>query len=141
MDDLCHRKLRDISDFEWQRYIRPYLRASENSNSETVAPPPSRGGSAGAPNVGPEPSDAAQGNTVVLQCLDQQIEYGFEYLGCTSLPVFTTRANNYIIAFTQVSVAQDSSEGVNSQDPLMNLLIPTVNLELDPALRVREIML
>lgn len=86
LDDLCHRKLKDVADFEWQRYIRPYLAS-----------------------LPPEEEDSAlredpQRSTVVLQCLDQQVEYGFEYLGCTSLPVFTPRANNYAIAFTQVSL-------------------------------------
>ena len=85
LDDLCHRKLKDMADFEWQRYIRPYL----------ASPPPEEAST---------PREDTRGSTVVLQCLDQQVEYGFEYLGCTSLPVFTPRANNYIIAFTQVSL-------------------------------------
>ena len=97
IDDLCHRKLRDITDFEWQRFIRPYLTTADSSQSEA---PPSDQASEGAP----ETSVAeGVGSTVMLQCLDRQIEYGYEYLGCSSLPVLTARANNYIIAFTQVS--------------------------------------
>ena len=29
LDDLCHRKIRDIADFEWQRFLRPYLEDGE----------------------------------------------------------------------------------------------------------------
>ena len=39
---------------------------------------------------------------VVLHCLDQEVEYGYEYLDCNSVPLFDSRANNYIIALTQV---------------------------------------
>jgi hypothetical protein len=76
-----------MADFEWQRYIRPYFAASPAPGDDSVV--------------------AQDISTVVLQCLDQQVEYGFEYLGCASLPVFTPRANNYIIAFTQVSAAMN----------------------------------
>lgn len=89
LDDLCHRKLKDMADFEWQRYIRPYL----------ASPPPEEASA---------PSENTQEDTVVLRCLDQQVEYGFEYMGCASLPVFTPRANNYVIAFTQVSMLRPS---------------------------------
>ena len=74
LDDLCHRKLRDVGDFEWQRYLRPYLRPAEGSHSHQL----------------------------VLQCLDQELVYGCEFLGCQPLPVCTSRTDNYIIALTQV---------------------------------------
>ena len=94
LDDLCHHKLRDIGDFEWQRAIRPYLKEVDLNSTDTLT------------YQGDDPSSKEEEirpeNTVVLQCLDNQIEYGFEYLGCASIPVFTSRANNYIIAFTQV---------------------------------------
>ena len=97
LDDLCSRKLKDINDFEWQRFLRPYLKPLDHS---LLSPD-----EASSPQPGPAEGEKEEenGNTVVLQCLDQQIEYGFEYLGCASIPVFTQRANNYIIAFTQVS--------------------------------------
>ena len=80
MEDLCHHKLKDVTDFEWQRYIRPYLvegsQALDNSEEK--------------------------GETVVLRCLDQQLCYGYEYTGCSALPVFTPRTDNYVIALTQV---------------------------------------
>lgn len=88
LDDLCHRKLKDMADFDWQRYIRPYRVAPLAEEAAT-------------------PEENAQGSTVVLRCLEQQVEYGFEYLGCASIPVFTSRANNYVIAFTQVRVNEE----------------------------------
>lgn len=86
LDDLCHRKMRDINDFEWQRYLRPSFSALLETDKEEDTE-----------------NESNESTTVVLKCLDQQIEYGFEYLGCVSIPVFTPRANNYMIAFTQVS--------------------------------------
>lgn len=77
LDNLCHQKLKDVTDFEWQRYIKPYL-------SSTVAE-----------------SDGKEGE-VVLCCLDQHLSYGYEYTGCTALPVFTPRSENYLIGLTQV---------------------------------------
>lgn len=32
-----------------------------------------------------------------------KMEYGYEYLGCRSLPVFTPRMNNYMISLFQVN--------------------------------------
>ncbi len=87
VDDLCQRKLKDIADFEWQRYIRPYL----TDNDET--PPPD-----GEVGVAPEET-----RYLVMRCLDQEVAYGYEYTGCNSLPVFTPRSDNYIITITQVS--------------------------------------
>ncbi len=87
VDDLCQRKLKDIADFEWQRYIRPYL----TDNDET--PPPD-----GEVGVAPEET-----RDIVMRCLDQEVAYGYEYTGCNSLPVFTPRSDNYIITITQVS--------------------------------------
>ena len=42
--------------------------------------------------------------SMLLQCLDQRLCYGFEYQGTASLPVMTPRMDNYILAFTQVMV-------------------------------------
>ena len=79
-EDLCRRKLRDVSDFEWQRFMRPYLTPSVDGTE-------------------------LEQNSVVLKCLDQRLKYGFEYLGCNAPPVFTPRSDNYIVAFTQVNLA------------------------------------
>lgn len=75
-EDLCCHKLRDVTDFEWKRFLRPYR----------------------IPTL-----DGEEENSVVLECLDQRLMYEFEYLGCNSPPVFTPRSDNFIIAFTQVS--------------------------------------
>ena len=37
-----------------------------------------------------------------------KMEYGFEYMGCRALPVFTPRMNNYMISLMQVSTLTDS---------------------------------
>ena len=74
LDDLCRRKLRDAGDFEWQRFLRPYLRPTEGDHTHQL----------------------------VLQCLEQELVYGCEFLGCQPPPVFTPRTDNYIIALTQV---------------------------------------
>ena len=74
LDDLCHRKLKDVSDFEWQRFLRPYLESE---------------------------SEAGDSRLLVLRCLDQKLSYEYEYYGCQSPPVFTPRTDNYFIAFTQ----------------------------------------
>ena len=74
LDDLCHHKLRDVTDFEWQRFLRPSLEAGEGR--------------------------------LTLKCLNSCLHYGYEYLGCQATPVFTPRANNYIVAFTQVRATQ-----------------------------------
>ena len=95
LDDLCNRKLKDINDFEWQRFLRPYLKTVEDSSNPDLDTPS---------NQSPPATEKEQNcYTVILQCLDQQVEYGFEYLGCARLPALTHRSNNYIIAFTQVS--------------------------------------
>lgn len=110
LDDLCHRKLRDGADFEWQRYIRPYLTAPLESDPMEEQ------------EEGHTIMDSAQRGTVVLRCLDQQMEYGFEYLGCASVPVFTTRANNYIIAFTQVSLFENYTIAWTSETQTIDCL-------------------
>lgn len=83
LEDLCQRKLRDIADFEWQRFPRPYM---EPELEQTV-------------EAGSSPGPTHQ---LVLRCLDASVEYGWEYLGCQALPVLSLRADNYLIAFTQV---------------------------------------
>ena len=75
LEELCRQKLRDITDFEWQKYMRPCLVQGEGEGSTT---------------------------SILLQCLDQRLSYGFEYQGTASLPVMTPRMDNYILAFTQV---------------------------------------
>ena len=74
LDDLCTHKLRDISDFEWQRFLRPYITMETDGQQQ-----------------------------LKLHCLHKQLVYGYEYQGCHALPVLTPRMNNYIIALTQVS--------------------------------------
>lgn len=100
LDDLCQRKPRGIGDFEWQRFIRPYLgsylRHKPKASNVVIRPQPEHG----SLKVLPEKEEEIK--TVVLHCLDQEVEYGYEYLGCSSIPLFDARANNYIIAFTQV---------------------------------------
>ena len=39
---------------------------------------------------------------IKLHCLDVQLSYNNEFLGCKRLPVFSTRTNNYIISLSQV---------------------------------------
>ena len=91
LEELCRQKLRDIADFEWQKYIRPYLIHAEVEVE-------------GTDSVEPEGSqNSTSSASIVLRCLDQQLSYGFEYQGCGSLPVMTPRMDNYIIAFTQVN--------------------------------------
>ena len=51
-----------------------------------------------------EGEGASSTASIVLQCLDQRLSYGFEYQGSASLPVMTPRMDNYILAFTQVMV-------------------------------------
>lgn len=88
VDDLCQRKLKDIADFEWQRYIRPYL----TEDNKTTPPDGEEGGVA-----------HEETRNIVMRCLDQELPYGYEYTGCNTLPVFTPQSDNYIIALTQVS--------------------------------------
>lgn len=101
LEDLCRRKLRDIEDFEWQRFMRPHLKTYLRQKPQEAA--------TSTTDVRPQPESNAlheeeeeEVKTVVLRCLDQEVEYGYEYLGCSSVPMFDARANNYIIAFTQV---------------------------------------
>ena len=91
LEELCRQKLRDITDFEWQKYVRPYL---VRSDVET------KGGNNSESGVDQSCEGTA---SITLRCLDQQLSYGFEYQGCGTLPVMTPRMDNYIIAFTQVS--------------------------------------
>ena len=83
LEELCRQKLRDISDFEWQKYMRPCLVQGEGEEE----------GEGDGEGIGSAAS-------IVLQCLDQQLMYGFEYQGTASLPVMTPRMDNYILAFT-----------------------------------------
>lgn len=99
VEDLCRQKLRDITDFEWQKYIRPQLVQSEEEVSDSDAGQCQDGEEAN----NTRPISAA---SISLQCLDRQLSYGFEYQGCRSLPVMTPRRDNYIIAFTQVISAR-----------------------------------
>ena len=93
LEELCRQKLRDISDFEWQKYMRPCLVQGEGEEEGE-----GEGGEEG------EGDGEGIGSTasIVLQCLDQRLVYGFEYQGTASLPVMTPRMDNYILAFTQV---------------------------------------
>ena len=99
LEDLCHRKLRGIGDFEWQRFIRPYRQSHHKHKPQALDVKPQC--EAGSFDVLPE-EDEKEIKTVVMHCLDQEVEYGYEYLGCSSIPVFDARGNNYIIALTQV---------------------------------------
>ena len=105
LEDLCHQKIRDITDFEWQKYIRPYLLPSEDEpmDQEDLEATDTNKDSSGVESKALSPSSCS----IVLRCLDQQLSYGFEYQGCASLPVMTARMDNYIIAFTQVCVIFD----------------------------------
>ena len=85
LEELCRQKLRDITDFEWQKYMRPCLVQGEGEGE----------------GEGEEVTSTA---SILLQCLDQRLSYGFEYQGTASLPVMTPRMDNYILAFTQVMV-------------------------------------
>ena len=88
LEELCRQKLRDITDFEWQRCIRPYLLLEDEDRNDLDRESQNSSGKSSA--------------HISLQCLDQQLGYGFEYQGCGSLPVMTPRMDNYILAFTQV---------------------------------------
>ena len=81
LEELCRQKLRDITDFEWQKCMRPCLFQGEGEGEEVTSTA-----------------------SILLQCLDQRLSYGFEYQGTASLPVMTPRMDNYILAFTQVMV-------------------------------------
>ncbi len=89
VDDLCQHKLRDITDFEWQRYLRPYVVMD-------TSPPPT------------EEESGARGD-LVMRCLDQGLRYGYEYTGCHGLPAISPHTDNYIIALTQVSAMNELS--------------------------------
>ena len=89
LEELCRQKLRDITDFEWQKYMRPYLVQGDGEGE--------RGGEGEG-----EAEGASSSASIVLQCLDQRLSYRFEYQGTASLPVMTPRMDNYILAFTQV---------------------------------------
>jgi energy-coupling factor transporter ATP-binding protein EcfA2 len=94
-EDLVHRKLRDVSDFEWQRFprvnslseltITEQLFTAEQENTEELVE--------GHSNPGPL--------SLVVDCLDTSFLYAYEYLGCKLYPVFTPRTLNCIVAFTQ----------------------------------------
>ena len=102
LEDLCRRKLKDIEDFEWQRFLKPQLKSltDETPKSET---PIKKGKQLVRKSTTLDFFSVDEPRTIFLCCLQQQIEYGFEYLCYTqSLPLFETRANNYIISFTQV---------------------------------------
>ena len=81
VEDLCHQKIRNATDFEWQRYPRLYT----TSDSAHSAPPTLQ-------------------TQLELRCLHMKMEYGFEYTGCQALPVFTPRMNSYMISLMQVSL-------------------------------------
>ena len=97
LEDLCRQKLRDITDFEWQKYIRPQLIKSEEENNVE-----SEAGKSEACGDQESQRPTCSSASITLHCLDQQLSYGFEYQGCSALPVMTQRMDNYIIAFTQV---------------------------------------
>jgi hypothetical protein len=99
LEELCRQKLRDITDFEWQKYMRPYLVQGKGEEEGEGEGEGEEGGEGGGEREGEGTSSTA---SIVLQCLDQRLSYGFEYQGTASLPVMTPRMDNYILAFTQV---------------------------------------
>ena len=102
LEDLCHQKIRDVTDFEWQKYIRPYFLPSEDQPLKEEAEEEDEDSfivDGGESHVA---SSHRSSVSIVLRCLDQQLSYGFEYQGCVTVPVMTTRMDNYLIAFTQV---------------------------------------
>ena len=100
LEDLCHQKIRDVTDFEWQKYIRPYLLPGEDQEEEEKEDEDPY--VAGGQESHMASSRRSSSISIVLRCLDQQLSYGFEYQGCASVPIMTTRMDNYLIAFTQV---------------------------------------
>ncbi len=102
LEDLCRRKLKDIEDFEWQRFLKPELK-SLTKEVPRSATPVVKGKRLVRKSTTLELFKAEEQKTIVVTCLKKEIEYGFEFLCYTqSLPLFETRANNYIISFTQV---------------------------------------
>ena len=71
--DLAEKKPRDISDFEWQRYVRVYYHSTPaltESNYEMVA--------------------SNETLNLTLRCLFTSIPYGFDYIGHATPNIFLT---------------------------------------------------
>ena len=71
--DLAEKKPRDISDFEWQRYVRMYYHSTPElaeSNYELV--------------------DSNETLNLTLRCLFTTIPYGFDYIGYATPNIFLT---------------------------------------------------
>ena len=103
LEDLCHRKLKDIEDFEWQRFLKPELKSLSQAIPNSASPVVKEGRRLMRKNTSLDMFALEEVKTVVLTCLRKEIEYGFEFLSyMESLPLFETRSNNYIICFTQV---------------------------------------
>ncbi|KAL5457324.1 hypothetical protein EMCRGX_G034572 [Ephydatia muelleri] len=85
LNDMCSRKLRDLADFEWQRFLRFYALPT------------------------------TEGFQPVLRCLDCELTYQCDFLGAQSPPVFTPRSDTWIISFTQAMKAQLGSSIVGPE--------------------------
>jgi len=103
LEDLCRRKLKDIEDFEWQRFLKPELKSLSGEAPKSASPVVMKGKRLLRKSTNLELFSNEETKTIILSCLKKQIEYGFEFLCYThSFPLFETRSNNYIISFTQV---------------------------------------
>ena len=89
---MCSRKLRDLADFEWQRFLRFYALPT------------------------------TEGIQLVLRCLDCELAYQCDFLGVQSPPVFTPRSDAWIISFTQASIVTPPSLLVPRCGLLLSLL-------------------
>ena len=100
INDLCHQRIRSAADFEWQHYPRLYIHQTQENITSQLSSVTLQQQQQQQQQQGERSEEKVQ---VELRCLHMRMEYGFEYMGCRPLPVFTPRMNNYIISVLQVS--------------------------------------
>ena len=96
LDFLCHQKLRELSDFEWQQFLRLYVREDPGKIYIMIRDTLYELHILHCFTV-------SKRQTPTFHCLDVQLSYHCEFTGCQSLPPYSPRLGNCLIALTQVT--------------------------------------
>ena len=105
LDFLCHQKLRELTDFEWQQFLRLYIQEDPGKIIDDIL----------CKLCTLYCFIVSKRQKPTFHCLDVQLSYHCEFTGCQSLPPYSPRLGNCLIALTQVTTVLYSIHSLMSR--------------------------